>query len=101
MIDMFNMVMSGLLASISGYAVMSQRVRCGLVAQLGLVLVSVGFLGVTLIALQAYAFHDALAAAHALVHAGLVLIAAEYILRARRRGHQRRASDWVERGRPQ
>ena len=96
MIDMFNMVMSGLLASVSGYAVMSQRVRCGLLAHFGLVLVSLGFLGVTLMALQSYTFASAIAAANALVHLGLVLIVVEYILRASRRGHQRRASDWMD-----
>ena len=96
MIDMFNTSMSCLLAIISGYAVMSQRVRCGLLAHFGLVLVSLGFLGVTLMALQSYTLTSAIAAANALVHLGLVLIVVEYILRASRRGHQRRASDWMD-----
>lgn len=99
MLDLFNTTVSGMLAAAAGWAVMSPRVRCGLLAHLGLVLVSLGFFGVFLMGMQGYSYHSATAAAHAMVHVGLVMCALGYLQRARRRGHQRRVSDWVERRR--
>lgn len=99
MLEVFNTAASGLLAGVAAWAVMSPRVRCGLLAHLGLVLVSVGFFGVFLMGMQGYSYLAALEAAHAMVHIGLVLCALGYLQRARRRGHQRRVSDWVERRR--
>jgi hypothetical protein len=97
MLDWFNTAAAGVLALIAGWAVMSDKVKVGLIMHLGLVLVAVGFLGVFLVALGPYAYPSGIAAANALVHAGLVLCAIGYAQRALRRGHQRRASDWVER----
>lgn len=99
MLDVFNTIVSGLLAAAAAWAVMSPRVRCSLIALLGLALVSIGFFAVFLIGFQGYAFQEGVAAAHAIVHVGLVLCAIGYWQRARRHGHQRRASDWVERNR--
>lgn len=97
MLEWFNTVAAGVLAAISGWAVMSPRVQLGLVMLVGMATVSLGFLALCLLGLQGYAYADGKAAASALVHAGLVLLAIGYWRRARRRGHQRRASDWVER----
>lgn len=100
MIDWFNTTAAGALALGSGWVVMSPRVRIGLLMHLGLVLVAIGFLGVFLVRLGPYAATNAISAANAFVHAGLVLCAIGYVCRARRRGHQRRASDWVDRRAP-
>jgi heme A synthase len=99
MLDAFNTAAAGILSAMGAWAVMSPRVRCGLVAHLGLALISFGFFALFLMGLQPYSFQDANAAAEAFVHLGLVLCAIGYVQRARRRGHQRRASDWVERRR--
>lgn len=98
MIDLFNTAAAGVLSAVAAWAVMSPRVRCGLLAHVGLALISFGFFGVFLMSVQAYyTDHGALAAAHAFVHVGLVLCATGYFVRARRRGHQRRTSDWIDR----
>lgn len=98
MLDAFNTSISCVLALVTAWAAMSHRVRCGLIAHVGLALISFGFFGVFLMSVQAYyTDHGALAAAHAFVHVGLVLCATGYFVRARRRGHQRRTSDWIDR----
>lgn len=97
MLDIFNASISGLLAAAATYAVMSPRVQCGMLAHIGLVLVSVGFFGLCLMGINGPAYHSATASAHAMVYVGLLLCALGYLQRARRRGHQRRVSDWIER----
>lgn len=96
MLEWFNTTAAGVLAFGAGWAVMSDKVKIGLLMHLGLVLVAIGFLGVFLVSLGSYAASSAVAWANAFVHAGLVLCAIGYVRRWRRRGHQRRASDWVE-----
>jgi hypothetical protein len=97
MLDLFNTFAAGMLATVSAWAVMSPRVRCGLIAHIGLVMISVGFFGVFLMGFETYIYAAAMAAAQAFVHVGLVLCAIGYAQRTRRRGQQRRVSDWVER----
>lgn len=97
MLHVFNTCAAAVLAVASCWAVMSPRVTCGLVAHVGLALVSFGFFSVFLLGLQPYTYVQALSAAQAFVHLGLVLCAVGYAQRWRRRGHQRRVSDWVER----
>lgn len=97
MLEIFNTSAAGVLAVVAAWAVMSQRVRCGLIAHLGLASISCGFFAVFLMGLQPYTYVQGLAAAQAFVHLGLVLCAIGYGQRWRRRGHQRRVSDWVER----
>lgn len=97
MLDAFNTSISCVLALVTAWAAMSHRVRCGLIAHVGLALISFGFFGVFLMSVQAYyTDHGALAAAHAFVHIGLVLCAVGYAQRARKHGPRRRSSDWVE-----
>ena len=96
--DTFNTTVTAVLSAAAGWAAMDSRFKCGLLALLGLVLVSFGFLGVFLMGLQGNADHAGLAAAHAMVHAGLILIAAGYLRQFRKHGHKRRLSDWIERG---
>lgn len=97
MLDWFNTFAAAALSMGAGWAVMSTKVRIGLLMHIGLAMVAVGFLGVVLISLGTYSAGSAFAAANAFVYAGLVLCAIGYARRSRRRGHQRRASDWVER----
>lgn len=96
MIDLFNTAAAGVLSAIAAWAVMSPRVRCGLLAHVGLALISFGFFGVFLMGFQGYTFTGAIAAAHAFVHLGLVLCAIGYAKRARQHGPRRRSSDWVD-----
>lgn len=97
-IDAFNTAAAGVLFLCSGWIAMSPKCRTGLVIHIGLVMVSLGFLALCLLGLQYYAFGSGIAAANALVHMGLVVCAIGYAHRARRRrSHQRRTSDWVER----
>lgn len=99
MLDLFNVAASGVLAFVSGWAVMSTRVRCGLLMHAGLVCMALGFMGVFLISIGPYAYAAAVSAANAFVHGGLVLCALGYLQTTRKRGHRRRVSDWVERRR--
>lgn len=95
--DAFNTAAASVLCLFSSWIAMSPTFRTGLVIHIGLVMVSVGFLALCLLGLQSYAFGSGIAAANALINLGLVVCALGYAWRARRRGHQRRASDWVER----
>lgn len=95
MIETFNTIAAGILSAIAAWAAISPRVRCGIVAQFGLSLISIGFAGLCLMGLQLYTHRDAIAAAQAFVHVGLVLYASEFAHRALRNGPRRRASDWA------
>lgn len=98
MIENFNTLMSMVLAALAGWAVMSHRVRDGVVVKSGLILVAVGFIGAALVALDS-GDHNSLASAHALVYVGLLVCALGYLLRSRRhrtRRTSRRLSDWVD-----
>lgn len=95
--DVLNTLMAGALSAIAGWIAMSPRFRTGLTIHIGLVMVSLGFLALCLSGMQTFAFRSGLAAANALINLGLVVCAIGYAWRARRRGHQRRASDWVDR----
>lgn len=94
MIDLFNTAAAGVLSAVAAWAVMSPSVRCGLLAHVGLALISFGFFGVFLMGFQGYTFTGAIAAAHAFVHLGLVLCVIGYMRRSRRQP-RRRASDWM------
>jgi len=96
MLDTFNTAMSLLLSLLSGWAIMSQRVRDGIVIKIGLALISLGFMAVVFLADESHRAQQ-LAAAHAMVHLGLLICAGGYLFRARK-GKVRRLSDWV--GRP-
>ena len=98
MIENFNTLMSMLLATITGWAIMSHRVRDGVVVKLGLILVALGFIGAALVSIDG-GDHNSLASAHALVFVGLLVCALGYLLRKRRhkqRGGLHRLSDWVD-----
>lgn len=100
MIANFNTFMSVLLASLAGWAIMSHRVRDGVIVKAGLICVALGFLGAALVSID-NGDHNSLASAYALVFVGLLICAVGYLLRSRRhrsRGisAQRRLSDWVD-----
>lgn len=95
MLDVFNTVVSGILAALTAYGVMSPRLRLGLCMQLGLAIMSLGFLGSFLLGFQDVRMLHADAAVNTMINAGLTLCIFRYGYRARRRGPRRRASDWV------
>lgn len=98
MIENFNTFMSLILSAITGWAVMSHRVRDGVTVKAGLIWVSIGFLCAALVSIDG-GDHNSLATAYALVFVGLLICAVGYLLRthrSRRKGTMRRVSDWVE-----
>lgn len=100
MIETFNTIMSLALSLATTWAIMSHRVRDGIVIKAGLICVALGLFAAALIALD-HGAAEPLAAAHALVHLGLLVCALGYLLR--RRQHKQRGarglhrlSDWVD-----
>lgn len=93
MLDNFNTAMSLLLSLLAGSAIMSKRVQDGIVIKIGLALISLGFMAVVFLALEPRRAQQ-LAAAHAMVHLGMLICAGGYLFRSRR-GKARRLSDWV------
>lgn len=95
-----NALVSAVLCAASGYAVVSPRVRDGILAKIGLVAISIGF-GVSAVALMASPGCDGavtIGRAHMMVHVGLLVVAAAWCVRVRRhRRVLRRASDFVDR----
>ena len=92
MIEIFNAVMALLLSSVTGWAIMSHRVRDGIVVKIGLSFISVGFLGVFLASLEGG--YDK-SFGHAMVYVGMLICAMGYLFRTRRkRSAQRRITDW-------
>lgn len=98
MTEAFNTIMSLVLALLASVAVLSARVRDGIIIKGGLICIALGFLGAALVSLE-QSGAAALATAHALVHVGLLVIAVGYLwrtYRSRRSGTMRRVSDWVD-----
>ena len=92
MIEIFNTCMACILATVTGWAIMSHRVRDGIVVKIGLSFISIGFFGVFLISLEGG--YDK-SPGHAMVYAGMLICACGYLFRARRkRSAQRRVTDW-------
>lgn len=91
-----NAMACALLATVSTWAVLSPRVRDGIVIKLGLILAVLGFVGLgaaMAMGLPLVAWVRALA----LLHAGLLVAAAGVWWRFRQaRGRRRRASDWMD-----
>lgn len=100
MIETFNALAGLVLSAATGWAVMSPRVRDGIVIKIGLVCLSVGFAGIFFFHLSRPDGPHPLAAAQALVHLGVLICAAGYVMRRRRHNgvSRRRASDWVQPG---
>lgn len=96
MLDAFNTTMSLLLSLLAGVAIMHRRVSDGIVIKGGLVCISVGFLGAFFVGLEGSGPRP-LSVSHALVHVGLLICVAGYLLRCRACGKQRRLSDFVSR----
>lgn len=92
----FNAAACVLLAAVATWAVLSPRVRDGIVVKLGLILAVQGFAGLgaaLAMGLPVIVWVRALA----LLHAGLLVVAAGVWWRFRQaRGARRRASDWMD-----
>jgi hypothetical protein len=96
----FDASANALLAVLCGWAVLSHRINEGLVIKTGLIWMSVGFMA------AAWALGDGLTCddmttlgrSQALVHAGMLCVAAGLALRVRggMLARSRRASDWIK-----
>lgn len=97
MLDVANTTMSLILSLLSGWAILSSRVRDGIIIKTGLSCLSVGFLGIFFLYFEPGGA-QAFGAAYALVDVGLLICAVGYLLRIRNRhrGSHRRASDWIK-----
>ncbi len=90
-----NAVACLLLTVIAGLAVVSPRVRDGVLVKLGMILISIGAFGLA-VALATAAPDDVLLRALGLYTGGLLVVALGVVLRVRAPGaRRRRASDWV------
>ena len=99
MIQTFNALVSLVLCVACAWAIMSPTVNDGIVIKIGLICLSVGFMGIFFFHVSVPAGPHPLAVAQALVHLGLLICLAGYVLRRKRhRGAScRRVSDWVQR----
>lgn len=102
MLDAFNTTMSLLLSALSSWAILSCRVRDGIIVKIGLACISIGFLSLFMLALDPGG-RQPLAFANALVHIGLVICVAGYLVRNIRKRpragqgtRKRRLADWVD-----
>ena len=102
MLDAFNTTMSLLLSTLSAWAILSCRVRDGIIVKTGLICISLGFLALFLLAFDPGG-RQPLAFANALVHIGLLICVGGYLVRnwrhrprAGQGPRKRRLSDWVD-----
>lgn len=100
MLDTFNTTMALILSALSGWAVMSRRVKDGVIVKIALISLALGFLSLFFLALDPGGVEPR-AFAHALIYLGLLGLAVGYWLRCRacRRKWQampRRKADWVD-----
>ena len=98
MVQTFNALVSLVLCVASAWAIMSPRVNDGIVIKVGLICLSLGFMGIFFFHVSTPVGPHPLAVAQAIVHMGMLICAVGYLLRRRR--HQgprcRRVSDWVQ-----
>ncbi len=96
MMDLINALAALSMAIVTGWAVLSPRVRDGIVIKSGLICLSVGFLSAFLIYEQHPRQHDrAIDAVHLLIYIGFLICVFGYWLRTRK-GLNRRLQDWVD-----
>lgn len=85
-----------LLAALSAWAVLSPRVRDGVVIKVGLIFAAQGFAGLGLALAVGHPF-VIIVRALGLLHVGLLIVVCGWIWRMRREGNsQRRVSDWMD-----
>lgn len=91
----FNAVVSAALAAVLAWAVMSPAVRDGIVIKAGLIAMSLGFAGVSVMSwMQTW---WALPRALIILHLGLLVLGLGYWSRTRKAGHPlRRVADFVD-----
>jgi uncharacterized membrane protein len=85
-IALFNSLVSGVLALVFGWAILSHRVRDGVVIKVGLILMSAGFSVVSYLMVDGVCGEDAypLNRAELLVHLGLLVVLFGYAMHRRR-----------------
>lgn len=100
MLDTFNTLMSLFLSMLAGWAVMSRRVRDGVLIKLALISLAIGFLSLFFLSIDPGGTEPR-AIAHALIYLGLLGLVAGYWLRCRAcrakwQAMPRRKTDWVD-----
>ena len=99
MMETVNTLMALLLSLLSGWAVMSRRVRDGVLVKIALISLALGFLSLFFLALDPGGVEPR-AFAHALIYLGLLGLAAGHWLRCRAcsrkwQAMHRRKADWL------
>ncbi len=86
LIAYFNSAASAILACVIGWAILSHRVKDGVVIKIGLIVMCTGFVGTSYLLLDGVCMEDAygLNRAEALVHVGMVIVLIGYALHRRR-----------------
>lgn len=88
---------SGLISLVLVWAILSPRVRDGIVIKAGLICMAMGFGAVAAINLTDHQSAHALARAQALISSGIAVVILGYLLRRVREGHPvRRETDWAD-----
>ena len=97
MVDTFNSWMSCALAMVIAWAIMSHKIKDGVIVKIGLICLSLGFLAAWLLTLQSnYRDGDAMEAVHSIIYIGMVICACGYLWRTRFTKQGRRANDWIQ-----
>jgi hypothetical protein len=98
MIDYFNGGMALILSLTIAWAIMSHRVKDGIVVKIGLSCLSIGFLVAWLLSLERPLNMDAMESVHALIYVGMIICVVGYLWRLKKPTQQytRRISDWMQ-----
>ena len=98
-VSYINGAASAFLAIAAAFAVLSPRVRDGVLAKLGLIAIAVGFgvAAVVLLADRGCEAAPSIGRAHLLVHVGVTVVVAAWVWRSRlHRQVRMRRSDWMD-----
>lgn len=93
-IELLNLIACGLLSTAAMWAVMSPRVRDGIVIKSGLILLSIGFAAVGAALAQERTVTE-IGRALSLVHAGLLTVVVGIFLRWKKTGRVYRIDEWI------
>ncbi len=95
----FNTVSYALIFGLLAGAILSPRVRDGIVIKSGMSIMALGFFGLLCLQAEYWQPSQALAWCHAFVHAGILVVVAGYWMRQMRgKNRRRRTSDFADLG---